>query len=352
MTTGWSKPTTTASATAAYGSKDGAYANPDFLGAPKWPGHYESFSSVHQGPRTEKSMSLGHQSLEIHKYRSEVKGIVPGYAGHVPRARDQYGESAVGGMQPTAWGNTRHMGSAEGHSVNPYGQNELLADEKKWQKEEERFRSYDNRNGGVMPNYAGHRPGARAVEATSAFGKWRAADGAPGGIGGKVSSWQLNDTADFTGLSGNSESTTGSKISYRAQVGGVLPGYQGFVPGSINKCGGSHYGGVSGWSKEDGLNHKAIKVDEDGDFYGLEQKGHGRDHKETTTAGGVKSGYAGHLPGARDTWGMTHYDTINMDANGVLRGKPEYVSDGVAGNEFTGQAKTYHDDVKRALHEH
>ena len=46
-------------------------------------------------------------------------------------------------------------------------------------------------------------------------------------------------------------------------------------------------------------------MDEDGDFYGLNQKGHGRDHKECTTAGGIKSGYAGHLPGARDTWGIS-----------------------------------------------
>ena len=66
----------------------------------------------------------------------------------------------------------------------------------------------------------------------------------------------------------------------------------------------------------------------------------------------MKSGYAGHLPGKRDTWGMTHYDTISLDADGRMRGKPEYVSDGVAGNEFTGQAKTYHDDVRKAHHEY
>ena len=56
------------------------------------------------------------------------------------------------------------MGPAVGHYINPQGQNELMADEQKHQKEELRFADYERRNGGVMPNYAGHRPGARAVE--------------------------------------------------------------------------------------------------------------------------------------------------------------------------------------------
>lgn len=66
--------------------------------------------------------------------------------------------------------------------------------------------------------------------------------------------------------------TTGAQDSYRKQVGGVLPGYAGFVPGSIDKHGGSHFGGVRGVGK-DGLNTIKVKMDEDGDFYGLNQKG-------------------------------------------------------------------------------
>jgi len=131
----------------------------------------------------------------------------------------------------------------------------------------------------------------------------------------------------------------------------VLPGYKGFVPGAIDKHGGSHFGGVRGVGKN-GLNTIKAKMDEDGDYYGLGQKGHGRDHKEHTTGGGVKSGYAGHLPGARDTWGMTHYDTIHMTADGQLLGHAEFANDGIVGNDFKGQQKTYHDDVSRALHEH
>jgi len=332
---------------------------PQVSGMPEWPGgsgKMDEFKPVFQGPRTEQSMAMGHTSHSVSKYKREVNGIVPGYAGHVPRARDQFGESSHGGLAPVPWGAVRHMGAAVGHFTNAQGQIELMSDEKNQQKEEERFAAYDARNGGVMPNYAGHRPGARAVEATAAFGKWKGREGDDGrAIGGKPSSWMYNDTSDYAGEQGKatawSAHTTGSQDSYRKQVGGVLPGYKGFVPGAIDKHGGSHFGGVRGVGK-DGLNTAAIKMDDEGDFYGLNQKGHGRDHKEHTTAGGVKAGYAGHLPGARDTWGMTHYDTISMTMDGQLRGLTEFANDGEAGDEFSGQAKNYHDDVNRALHEY
>jgi hypothetical protein len=326
-------------------------------GVPTWPGDHDKFKPVFQGPRTEVSMSNAHNTkAEVSPYKRQVNGILPGYSGHVPRARDQFGESHVGGLAPVAWEKTRHMGSAVGHFTNAQGQLELMSDEKNQQKEEERFAAYDARNGGVMPNYAGHRPGARSVEATAAYGKWKKREGDDGrAIGGKPSSWMYNDTSEYAGEDGDatawSKHTTGAQDSYRKQVGGVLPGYKGFVPGAIDKHGGSHFGGVRGVNKE-GLNTLAVKMDEDGDLYGLNQKGHGRDHKETTVAGAVKSGYAGHLPGSRDTWGMTHYDTVHLDADGRMQGKREYVSDGIVGNEHTNQQKTYQDNVDRALHEY
>lgn len=198
-------------------------------------------------------MSVDAVSHTVKKYRNEVGGIVPGYQGHVPRARDQFGESHVGGLKPDPWSGQRHMHAAVGHSVNSIGQAELMSDEKKWQKEEERFAAYKERNGGVMANYAGHRPGARAVEATSAY----SVVSRPG----KASIWSgENDTAAFTGLSGNSQATTGTQVSYRAQVGGIVPGYKGFVPGSIDKAGGSHYGGIKGVDTKNGLNQIKHKV--------------------------------------------------------------------------------------------
>ena len=144
--------------------------------------------------------------------------------------------SGVGGLQPTPWGNTRHMGAAEGHNTNAMGQLELMKEERLHQKEEERFADYEKRNGGVMPNYAGHRPGARAVEAKSAYSKVTRP--------GKPSSWAFNDTADFTGDSGNSAATTGSQTSYRKQVNGIVPGYAGHRPGATDVYGEAAFGDV------------------------------------------------------------------------------------------------------------
>lgn len=291
-------------------------------GAPRWVGDHDTFAPIFQGPRTDISMSVNAVSHNVSKYRNEVNGIVPGYQGHVPRSRDQFGESAVGGLKPDAWNGQRHMGASVGHYVNAQGQSELTQDEKKHQAEEDRFANYRDRNGGVMANYAGHRPGARGVEARSAFSQVVRP--------GKPASQQFNDTADYTGKAGNSAATTGTQDSYRKQVGGIVPGYKGFVPGAIDKAGGSHYGGVAGVDRTTGLNMNRARVDGDGDFFGLEQKGHGRDHKEQHTAGAVKSGYAGHLPGARDTWGQTHYESINMGADGRLHGRERFVNDGGA----------------------
>ena len=43
------------------------------------------------------------------------------------------------------------------------------------------------------------------------------------------------------------------------RVNGIVPGYKGFVPGAIDKHGGSHFGGVKGVGA-DGLNTIAAKV--------------------------------------------------------------------------------------------
>jgi len=294
-------------------------------GAPRWPGDKprDAYKPIFIGKRTETSMAANAVSYDVREYKEEVNGIVPGYAGHVPRARDQFGESAVGGLKPDPWTGQRSRGAAAGHSVNAQGQSELAKHSALNQQEAERFGEYESRNAGVMPNYAGHRPGARIVEARSAYSQVTR-PGRPG-------SGYYNVTA-----------TSPVQAEYVASVNGVVPGYKGFVPGAIDKCGGSHYGGMT-----DG----DAKMDQDGDFYGLEQKGHGRDHKESMTAGGVKSGYAGHLPGARDTWGVTHYDTVNFGENGRMRGGKRYVNDGIATNNHTNQQKTYHDETSQAFHD-
>ena len=93
--------------------------------------------------------------------------------------------------------------------------------------------------------------------------------------------------------------------------------------------------------------HDRGQVDEEGDFYGLNQKGHGRDYKEQHTAGGVKR--ATPASPARETWGITHYDTVNMGADGRLHGRKRFVNDNDSTNNHVLQQKDYHDQVNQAF---
>ena len=45
-------------------------------------------------------MSTTHHAVDSAKYKeqADVRGVVPGFAGHVPRAVHQYGETSVGGL--------------------------------------------------------------------------------------------------------------------------------------------------------------------------------------------------------------------------------------------------------------
>lgn len=109
-----------------------------------------------------------------HSYRQEVNGIVPGYKGHVPRARDKVGGSAVGTVPLTSRGSdergqsslatrragggmTRRAASAprERQSVS---RRPFAADESKLQ---------DAFGQGTVPGYLGHVRGVRAVYGAS-----------------------------------------------------------------------------------------------------------------------------------------------------------------------------------------
>jgi len=57
-------------------------------------------SSISSGA-VEKMSEQHSSAYEIAKHSDEVEGIVPGYTGHVPRARFAYGEAAIGGLLPT-----------------------------------------------------------------------------------------------------------------------------------------------------------------------------------------------------------------------------------------------------------
>ena len=77
-------------------------------------------------------------------YKHQVGGVVPGYAGHMPRARDKYAGSAHGGIAPDS-GPPLPKGAQQGH-VRP---EDVIPPV---------FESYVSNSNGVMPGYTGFRP--------------------------------------------------------------------------------------------------------------------------------------------------------------------------------------------------
>merc|ERR1719181_2395097 len=89
-------------------------------------------------------------------YKDQVGGIVPGYAGHVPRARDKYAGSAHGAIAPER-GPPVALGPQQGH-VRP---EDVIPPV---------FDSYISNSKGVLPGYTGFRPESKHVHNVSAFG--------------------------------------------------------------------------------------------------------------------------------------------------------------------------------------
>jgi len=188
---------------------------------------------------------------------------------------------------------------------------------------EPRYQNYKEQSRGVMPGYGGFRPGARdecgfaTVGGIKRFGK---------------AVTRTPHPAD--------------KPPHVGQVSGISPGYTGYVPSAKNTHGVSHYGslpgghhGLMGSGAQAG--HAGIKCD-----------------RNIEVANNVKSGYAGHIPLARDTFGGAHYAVGSYDSpdlyneenarDGVVRhnqdmrlitgsdaGNSDYASDG--GGKFFGQ---------------
>lgn len=263
-------------------------------------------------------------ACELKDYAPEANGIIPGYAGHIPRARDKYGGSAHNGASIAIHGH-KHIGPQIAHEKtealgNRYGTDGLPLPPK---AVEPRYQNYKEKSKGVMPGYGGFRPGARdecgyaQVGGIQRFGKAETRVPYPA-----------------------------NKPPIVDQVSGVLPGYTGYVPSAKNTHGVSHYGSLPGG------HHMELGAGA--------QKGHAavKGDRMIEVSTNVKSGYAGHIPMARDTFGGAHYgvgsygspDLYNAEnaAEGVVRhnqdmrlitgsdaGNSDYASDG--GGKFFGQ---------------
>ena len=201
-------------------------------------------------------------------YKEQVNGIVPGYAGHMPRSRDKYAGSAHGGIAdpykpPTAKGPQKGCTRAE--DVIPTT-----------------FASYVTNVNGVMPGYTGYRPKSHDVFNVTAFG------GIPPdmqtGMHERSYDWHRNPVEP--------------PPSFRDSVGGVVPGYTGFVPFAVDKHGTSHYGKTH-----------PTPVNQ----IPLAQTGHEdqKATKECNVAFATMPGYQGHIPQARDAYGTSYHGKRN-----------------------------------------
>lgn len=213
-------------------------------------------------------------------YKDQVGGIVPGYAGHMPRSRDKYAGSAHGAIAPPR-GPPQAKGPQQGH-VRP---EDVIPPV---------FESYIASSKGVMPGYTGFRPEARHVHNVSAFGgiTFSPAGTDAAELAQGKREFEFRREADITP----------APPSFRDNVGGVIPGYTGHVPRAVEKYGTSHFGGLSPDKPYVPLaqtGHEGYKVSAPGQVPG--QAG------EKDVELKMIPNYQGFIPKARDAFGTSIY---------------------------------------------
>ena len=258
---------------------------------------YSEFKPVISA-KTPHSMMQSHpdQSAYPDAYKYSSRGVVPGYAGHVPKARDTFGSTAVGGLAPDPnVGAHKKMGAMSGHA-------EAMPWEKDYDWETQVYNGYATKKTGVMPGYAGFRPGARDVDGTAAFGG--IPHSGPQGLGDtpvQKADWdkgRMKAAEDF-----------------RQTVHGILPGYAGHVPNAIDKHGTTHWGAMSKEGTQRTTTKHQLYIDDGADsgdtgtHFGA-QRGHTDTllDKQNDVPLMRKSGYSGHMPASRDAFGTTVFN--------------------------------------------
>jgi hypothetical protein len=198
-------------------------------------------------------------------YKHAVNGVVPGYSGHMPRARDKYAGSAQGGIA-----NAYTPPDAKGPQKGCTRPEDVIPTE---------FTDYISNVKGCMAGYTGFRPGARDVHNVTAFT----------GIPETFEQGNHERTFDYN------RAPVQPPPSFRDSVGGVLPGYKGHVPAAIDKHGTSHYG--------------KTRPTPERPVIPLAQTGHEdqKATKESNVAFMTMPGYQGHVPQARDAYGQSYH---------------------------------------------
>ena len=234
------------------------------------------------------------QYPDSHKFSS--KGVVPGYQGHVPKARDTFGSSAMGGLAPEPHiGSHKKMGAMAGHA-------EPVPWEKDYDWETQVYNGFSGTKNGVIPGYAGFRPGARDVDGVAAFG------GIPhDGPSGHGDNPKLKSDWDQGRMKPDTD--------YRQVVHGIVPGYTGHVPNAIDKHGTTYFGKITKDGDQRTITKDQLYVEDgadsgDGGTHFGAQRGHTNSllDKCNDVTMNRKSGYSGHMPASRDAFGTTVFN--------------------------------------------
>jgi len=186
-------------------------------------------------------------------YKEQVRGIVPGYGGHVPRGQHCYGITHYGKIDKAV---SPKVGSPDSAQMRHPATKQAGVHEGTMHK---------SLVGGIIPGYAGHVPVSQFVYGQSAQGGTVPfSNGAPDRQGRRSDDFldrllvaERTDMQDFGSENQLSteggwwpseaallakETETGRQPSYRDSVGGVIPGYSGHVPKGMYKVGATNRG--------------------------------------------------------------------------------------------------------------
>jgi hypothetical protein len=170
-------------------------------------------------------------------------------------------------------------------------------------------------------------PGAR--RAITPPPSWRDAEKGAGGAAGQTDEFLAKSTK-MKGIVVNDwrvhqaeppPSLPPSSRSYKQAVGGILPGWQGFVPHSAAHCGSSHVGlrsgGASPERRADDARAQRGHVGKSGGGALFRQHD---DNSTSTFAAGAVIGYSGHIPSALHAFGVSAFanpDRFAGEASGA-----------------------------------